>query len=153
VTVIAELTVPADAPPPRALFPLRPGIEISLDRFVPTEMAILPHFWVRGENVESFLASMRRRPAVRSLSRIETVGDRTLCRAVWQDSGSGFARGVSNADATRLRAVGTVDGWTFEIWAAARESVTALANYFTEQGCELTVDGESVTVVPPAVKN
>lgn len=59
MTVIADVTVPADQFDLGRLLEAYPNVELELERLVPLRTSIIPLFWVDGGSVEEVTATLR----------------------------------------------------------------------------------------------
>jgi hypothetical protein len=114
MSVIAELSVPADDFPIGRAFEATPNMQVELERIVPTGHAILPFFWVWGDDVDAFVASVREEEAIDDIEVLDRVEDGALVRAVWTDR-TGLVEGIIESAATLLEIRRHDGAWLFRL--------------------------------------
>ncbi|MFC7135529.1 helix-turn-helix domain-containing protein [Halobaculum litoreum] len=81
--VLVSFTLPSESFAFAAAVDRDPA-RVTLDRVVPIEDTPLPFFWVEPTR-PGFDVAAREDPAIASIERLESVGDRRLYRADWTD--------------------------------------------------------------------
>lgn len=88
---------------------------IELESLVPVGKSTVPLFWIYDSQQDSFVASVRRHPAVNSTSVVDVFEDRTLFTLDWDTGRDHIFAGISEYDGQLLSAVGTPETWEFEL--------------------------------------
>jgi predicted DNA binding protein len=70
---------------------------------------------------------------------VDGVGDDYLFRVTWDSDHEGLLSGLARSDVSVLSAVGTSDGWTFEVRGDDREAVAEFHTYCRTRGVPITV--------------
>lgn len=139
MSVIAELTVPvADFPLGQALT-ATPDMQIELERIVPTGDDVMPFFWVWGDDVDSFLASLRGNPGIERAEVLDRVENGALVEAVWSDE-PGLIDGIVASEATLLEVRRHDETWLFRLRSPDRDAVAGLQRYCADNGIDLRLN-------------
>jgi predicted DNA binding protein len=137
VSVVAEFTARIDD------FPLGPALgatdtrRVELERVVPTDGGVLPFFWVWTDDPDAYVSAAAEHPAVESVTVLSRVDDGALCRARWQDDGTGLVAAIVTSGVTVLDT--TTDGsrWRIRVRATDRDDVSALLAQCREADVEI----------------
>jgi predicted DNA binding protein len=139
MSVIAELSVPADDFPLGRAFEVTPNMQVELERIVPTEHAVLPFFWVWGDDVDAFLAEVRDEDGIDQIEVLDRVEHGALVRAGWTER-TGLVEGIIESRATLLE-IRRQDGiWLFRLRSPDRDAVADLQRYCADHDIDLTLN-------------
>lgn len=107
MSVIVEISVPAED------FTLGRSLEgigssrYELERMIPTTDAVVPFLWVHDSDVEALEATLEADEDVISVSVLDQLDGRALFRIEWALDINGLVRSIIDRDAAILEAVGT----------------------------------------------
>lgn len=107
-------------------------LTIELERVVPTGKAVVPYFWVWGENLERYEANLGAEPGI-GVDSIEQVEEGRLYRVDWQNEMSTLITGLFEQEFALLGGTCTYDGWRFEVRFSSNEAAQQFQNYLTER--------------------
>ena len=139
MSVIAELSVPVEDFPLGQALDETPEMQVELERIVPTGGGALPFFWVWGDDVDTFIETLRDDSSIESVSILDEVDDGALVRAVWTDE-PGLIEGILESKATLLE-VRRRDGvWEFRLRSPDRKAIVGLQRYCADNGIDLRLN-------------
>jgi predicted DNA binding protein len=119
-----------------------PDATIELERIVPTGETVIPYFWVRGLSEAEAGTLDRDLSDEAVVERIDSVDDEHLVRATWDPVvHRGILQGIIESGLTLVSAVGTADGWRFELRGDEHESVARFQSYCREHDIPLRLTG------------
>lgn len=131
MSVIVEFTISTD----RFLFgtalATAEGMELTLERIVPTDAAVLPFIWATGANFEAFERHVLEDPNVERLDSLDRVGDSVLYRIKWSGIDD-LVSGVGETDGTILEVRGNSDKWAFRVRFPDHDTLATFYNYCSE---------------------
>jgi predicted DNA binding protein len=138
MTLIADITVPAEAfQLGRALQGLA-DVEIELERVVPLRERVVPLFWAAGD-ADAVEAALTDSACTAAVNRLVATGDRTLFEVRWGEAGEGVVDALVEADASVLEARGDADSWAFRLRFDSHEQLSAFNMAATESGVPVTL--------------
>ncbi|MDY7081435.1 MAG: helix-turn-helix domain-containing protein [Halobacteria archaeon] len=147
MSVIAEVSVPADGFELGRSLKLQPGMKIELERMVPIGGEVLPLLRVIGNDGTGFEKSARGSQIIENITRIDNVDDKFLYKVSWSDDVGEFFRGITEMDGTLIRGVGTYGEWRFQI---RFDSNTKLSNFHEHcdiEGIAMELESANHTVI------
>jgi predicted DNA binding protein len=125
-----------------AIFERFPDAVIELERLVPTGDALVPYFWVRGISEEDAETLDRCLPDEAVGRRVDSVGDEHLVRVAWDPvTRQGILQGVIESGLALVSAVGTTDGWRFELRGDEHESIARFQSHCQDHDIPLRLTG------------
>ncbi|WP_435151817.1 helix-turn-helix domain-containing protein [Haladaptatus sp. DFWS20] len=139
MSTIVEISIPADEFALGRALQAESQLQVELERIIPTGTAVFPFFWAWGDNVRQFEAAVRAEPVIQDLTRLDSVSDGTLFRAVWNDEITGFVQGIEESNATVMEANGTVDGWTFHLRFPGQDQMSSFQSFCCQEGIPVEV--------------
>lgn len=142
-----ELQVPAMAFPLGSVFENEPDVTVELERLIPNETVTIPYFWVRGGDAGAVESAFESHEGVTDIRLIDSVDDEHLMRAKWVQTYNGLLAALAEANLTLLSAVGTREGWRFEVRGDSQEAMAAFREYRRER--ELPVEITTVHALFP----
>lgn len=125
MTVIADISVPADAFPLGRVLDDLPEVEIELERIVPLREAIIPLFWISGDDPAVIEATLRDHPETEAVDQLTSADDETLFEVRWSPEINGVIGVLVDARAKILEASGTADTWDFRLRFSSHEELSA----------------------------
>ena len=134
-----EFTVPATEFPLGSIFENLPGVTVELERLIPHETLTIPYFWVRGGNTGEIKAAFEPHAGVTDIRLVDSVEDEYLLRAEWVREYDGLLTALSETDLAVLSAVGTVDGWRFEVRGDSQEAIAEFRTYHQENDIPIDI--------------
>lgn len=139
MTVIADITVPADSFPLGRVLEDLPGVEIELERIVPLREAIIPLFWISGADPAAIETALRDHAETESVEQLTAAEDRTLFEVRWGPEINGVIQALIDTRAKILEATGTADTWDFRLRFSSREDLSAFNVALTESDVPVTL--------------
>lgn len=134
---IAEFTLRAGDFPLGRVFETDPGARFELDRVIPADDTFMPYFWVHASNLTDVLSTLEDLPELRSVVLMEDLGDRGLFRAEWNPEFKGVMDAIAETDVTVLSAVGSTDGWVFELRTGSRRAFSDFQEHCENHGVDV----------------
>jgi len=134
VTVIARVSVPAEAFPLGTVLELREGVRIRLESLIPTGTATVPYFWVRSADAGEFAAALRACSLVDDARVVDEVEGETLFRVAWTDEVDGFLDVIEASDGVVLEGVGEGEGWSFRLRFPDRDRLSMFYRRCVDEG-------------------
>ncbi|WP_435335214.1 bacterio-opsin activator domain-containing protein [Haloarchaeobius sp. TZWWS8] len=123
MTVIIDISVPADQFALGQLFDRYPDIAVEVERLVPMESGILPLFWVDGADPDAVVEFLSGDPLVLDASVLSETEGRHLFQVLWSNDIDSIVRSLVESGADILRATGTVEAWKFRLHFRTREDM------------------------------
>lgn len=71
-----------------------PTVEVEFERVIPTDRAIIPYFWIWGDDVETIPAHFDGNPTITAIEPVDTVPGGGLFRGDWQLNDESILKGV-----------------------------------------------------------
>lgn len=141
MTSIAEFTLPAAAFPLGRVFADRPHVTLDLDRVVPSGDTVMPYFWVEDRNcqLEGVRDVFAELTELRSITLMEDLGEKGLFRAEWDPEYMGIMSAIAATEVTVVSAVGSSDGWTFELRAHSVDQFSAFQEHCRDLEIDVTL--------------
>ncbi|AEH35544.1 helix-turn-helix domain-containing protein [Halopiger xanaduensis] len=139
MTVIADITVPADAFPLGRVLEDLPAVEIELERIVPLREAIIPLFWISGADPAVIETTLRDHAETESVEQLTAAEDRTLFEVRWGPDINGVIQALIDTRAKILEATGTADTWDFRLRFSSHEDLSAFNMALTESDVPVTL--------------
>lgn len=139
MTVIADITVSADAFPLGRVLEDVAGVEIELERIVPLQEAIIPLFWIAGDDPAVLETTLRDHPETEAVEQLTSAEEKTLFEVHWRTEINGLIRALIDTRAKILEATGTADTWDFRLRFASHEELSAFNVALTENDIPVTL--------------
>lgn len=131
---IAEFTLRAGDFPLGRVFETDPDARFELDRVIPADDTFMPYFWVYSSNLTDVLSILEDLPELRSVVLMEDLGDKGLFRAEWNPQFKGVMDAIAATDVTVLSAVGSTDGWVFELRTDSSQAFSDFQEHCEDHG-------------------
>jgi len=129
MATVVEFSTPATEFPLGAVFETLPDATVELERLVPHGARVVPYFWVRGGDAGDVEAAFESHPGLTAVRLVDSVDEEYLLRAEWDRGHVGVLSGLTDAGLVVLSAVGTADGWEFEVRGDSRADVGEFRTY------------------------
>jgi predicted DNA binding protein len=139
MTVIAEITVPAETFMLGSLLADRSEIELELERIVPLREGIMPLLWISGVDPAVIETRLREHPQTNTVERITTDDRRALFEIHWCSAVDGVVQALVDTHAHLLAATGSAGGWDLRLRFGSHEDLSAF-------NVALTADNTPVTL-------
>ncbi|WP_435159528.1 helix-turn-helix domain-containing protein [Haladaptatus sp. DFWS20] len=139
MTTIINLTVPPDEFPLGSIFESFSGVDIELERVIPTNHALVPYFWVWGVDTDAIADAFEGEPAIRAIELVDTVKDGGLFRSEWNTDVEGVLKGITQTRLVLLSATGSEERWEFEFRTQDHEGMTEFQNYCADNEIPITI--------------
>ncbi len=124
MSVITEVRIPPDDFELGRILSLDEASAIELETLVPSGNATVPLFWVYELVGAGFLDTVERYPTVTSVTEMDVFEDRTLFKLDWDANQDDLFQCILNHEGQILSAMGTAEGWSFEIRFPNREALS-----------------------------
>lgn len=124
MAIVMEFTSPADEFPLGTIFENLPDVTVEMERLLPQKSMIVPYFWVRGGHPEDIESCFEAHPGVHSITLVDSVEDEYLMRAEWDPEYAGILNALAEEDISVLSAIGTSDGWDFDVRGESHEAIS-----------------------------
>lgn len=115
MSVIADVSIPAEQFALGHLLEVRPGVRIRLETMIPTNAAPIPYFWVERPDAEAVTNALRESPIVKEVKVVDEVEDETLFRVAWSEDINGVIDAITQTNAVVLSGNGLGDHWSFKL--------------------------------------
>jgi predicted DNA binding protein len=102
------------------------GMELTLERIVPTDAALLPFLWATGADFEAFERHVLQDDYVSTLTPLDRLGDSILYRIEW-DAVDDLVSGIGETGGTILETRGNSERWAFRVRFSDHNT---LANFY-----------------------
>lgn len=142
MSVIVELTLPADEFELGRILSVEDSVSIVLETMVPMGELPIPFVRLRDSVRSSFEEGVREHPAVTGFRVIESNEEETLYALEWTISQATFFDGIQATDAHLLRATGTADLWQFELRFPSHNALSEFQAHCIE--ADINVDVERI---------
>lgn len=152
MATIVDFTVNASQFPLGTIFKNVEDVTVELERVVPKTEGVVPYFWVEDIDMADIVAQFSEHPGVRSIRIVDTVGSRHLMKCKWVRKYKGILTGLAKSDIVLLSAVGTEDGWRFEIRGDDADSISTFKEYCENNDISIDITSVSALTEPETAK-
>lgn len=142
MTVILDLSIPADRFELGRILEVEDGGHISLETMVPMGERAIPFFRHYDGTDPSFEDDIQDHPAVDDIHIVSTHDGETLYALDWEVAEDTFFAGLKAASAHLLEATGDAEQWTFELRFPSHEAVSEFQTYCVDE--EIPIDVQRV---------
>lgn len=142
MSVIANLTIPADQFALGDLLEVRSGVQVRLESMVPIGDVVVPYFWIRSPDVDAVKSALENSPFVEEVRVVDHVAEETLFRVDWADGVNGVLEAISNTEAVLIQETGHGDRWSFQLRFPESEALSTFYRGLVDKG--ISIDLESV---------
>lgn len=139
MATVAEFSLPAEEFALGTVFAELPDVTIQLERVIPDANGVVPYFWVRGTESENIVEQFSSHPGVRDIQEVDHIDGEYLMRCAWVSEYDSVLDALIAPEVVLLSAIGTADGWTFELRGESRESIAEFNDYCHEHGVPVTL--------------
>lgn len=142
MTVIVEITVPADAFTFGTVFHDFPDAVIELEPIVPIQgererkMLLV---WVSADDPDAVETSLLETPAMEAVNRLTTTDGKTLFEVQWSDDIDGIVQPLFKTGGRFLKAIGTAEAWEFHLLFSSHESLSEFNMAVTDNDIPVTL--------------
>lgn len=136
MSLFGEFQVPVDTFALQETLTAVPDARIEVERVVATESVLTPYFWVSVADLEAFEAAVDADPSVRQLQQLDAFEESALYRAEWTVNVAPIIYAITQVDGVVLEAVGTADGWRFQMRFDGHDQLRAFRQYCTAGGVD-----------------
>lgn len=142
MSVVADFTISGETFELGRLLTFDEGVNIELERLVPTGNEVMPYFWVGLEDggFETFEREIRADPLVSGLNVLDRVGDETLYAIEWERIPESLIQGIVQTGGAILEGRGAEGHWRFMIRFPDHASLTEFNEFLTEHDIDIQVD-------------
>lgn len=139
MTVIADITLPADSFVLGRVLSDVTGIEIELERIVPLRETVMPLVWISGGDPAAIEDVLSDDPRTIAVDRLTTTKDKTLFEVHWTTEIDGLVGALVDTRGKILEASGSDDTWDFRLRFDSHSELSAF-------NMALTADNIAVTL-------
>lgn len=139
MTVIVDITIPAQAFELGEILTEYPAITIELERIVPLTEAIIPLFWISSGDAQAVETTLREHPQIEDVKILTDADDRQLFEVHWSPEINGVVQALIETNARVLEATGTAEEWEFRLRFQTREELSKFNQAVTDHGIPLTL--------------
>jgi predicted DNA binding protein len=139
MTVIVEITVPADSFILGKIFHKYSDAVIELEPIVPLQNdygGSIPLVWISRTDPEADKKSLLE---TNYIERLTTADDKTLFEVEWSDEIDGIVQSLTNSGGRILKAIGTQDSWDFHLLFDSHESLSEFNMAATSKEIPITL--------------
>jgi predicted DNA binding protein len=140
MSVIAELSIPANEFELGRILDVEGSTTIELEEMVPLGETAVPFFAVRSGARDDFEASVRDHPSVDAIQQVSTHDGEVFYSLNWRHERDLVFEGFLETEAHLLTATGDANNWTFELRFPDHDSLSAFKEYCENARVNLTVD-------------
>jgi len=140
MSVIVEITIPAEAFELGRILRVEGPTQISLETMVPLGGKPTPFVRIRNDERDLFERSVRDHSAVTEIKLVSTEEDETLYALDWEPSDASLLRRILDLDAVLLDATGTADTWGLELRFPTHEALSAFQDFYVEENIQVTIE-------------
>lgn len=115
------------------------GMELTLERIVPTDSALLPFLWATGADFEAFERHVLEDSRVSTLTPLDRLGDSVLYRIDW-NAVDDLIYGIGETGGTILETRGNSDKWAFRVRFNDHNSLAKFYNHCSEKDIAIRLD-------------
>lgn len=133
MSVIAEFAVPADEFALSSTLEAAPEMIVDIERVVAhSDDSIMPFFWVRGGDYETFEDEVEGDPSVRHVKLLDEYDDGNLYRAEWTQKIESIVYAYLDLGATIIEATGRAEEWKLQMRFEDEGALTDFRDYCSE---------------------
>lgn len=140
MSVIVELTVPAEAFELGQILRVEPPAQIELETMVPLGGRPTPFIRSRNDIRQSFETSVRGHSSVDDITEVNSHNGETLHALNWNPPPDSFLRTIMEMGAVLLNASGDADVWQLEIRFPDHETLSSFQEYYVDRGIAVTIE-------------
>ena len=115
------------------------AVTIALEEVIPTGSRAMPYFWVSGENLSEFEASIQEDPSVQNFRRQLKLDTSALYYAQWTEEIRSLLYSIAEEEGTILDGVGHAGTWQFTLRFPDRDGLSNFRKRCTELDISLHV--------------
>ena len=139
MTVIADITVPADSFALGRMLRDIAGIEIELERIVPLQEAVMPLIWISGTDSARVENVLREHPRTQTVEQLTTTKDKMLFEVHWSTEIDGLVGALVDTQGKILEATGTDETWDFRLRFGSHTQLSTFNMALTEDNIPVTL--------------
>ena len=148
MTVITDITIPAEKFSLGKLLDEFPDINIELVRVIPLRDGIIPLFWVSGANPANIETTIREDPLAEEVELLTQADDRYLFEIRWSTEIDHLIRPMIESRAEVLWANGDVDEWQFRLQFPNRSMLAAFRQQCLDKDIKFHLDALYNPTIP-----
>lgn len=140
MTVIATVSVPAEAFALGATMAVEPQARVQLERVIPTGQTFVPYLWTPTATVDPVSEGLREVPDVESVAVVDDTGEHTLLRVEWAESVHGLLEMLAETGATVLAGAGEAGTWRLRLRFSDPDSLSDFFQRCADRGVPVTLE-------------
>lgn len=140
MTVVAEISVPAEEFAFGKALTVAGGTTVILEEIVPTGDAAMPYFWAENGDLQAFEREVGEESNITDLVQLDQLGDAALYRARWIRQDDGLLPAIIESDGVVLEAHSEGQTWHFRLRFSDRDALSDFYERCTDQGIAVSLD-------------
>lgn len=138
--VVLEVVVPSSAFVLEDALQEFPGIDVELERLVPTSQSVFPYLWVANGETPVFERAVATDAMVDQLERVARFDSGALYQITWEQDDSRLLHWSERQhDVALLQAEGRGEEWLLKYRFPSRERLSAFRSFVEEHGIDIRV--------------
>lgn len=141
MSVIADISIPAEQFALGDVLEVRSGVEVRLESMIPTGEAVIPYFWVKNTDAEAVGRALRESDIVEEVRIVDEANEETLFRVQWSEEVNGVIDAIKDTHAVVLEGNGRGDYWSFQLRFPEYDSLSTFYRSLVEKDVSVEVEG------------
>lgn len=141
MSTVADFTLEPDEFPLGDVFARHADATVEFERAVPAARTDAAHFWVRGVGADAEPGWFDDHPGVRDVRVVASAGGDHLLRCRWADDHDCVFDALDDPTVVLRSAVGTAEGWTFEVRAGSQSAIARFREYCHDHDVPVALRG------------
>lgn len=141
MSVVADISIPADQFALGRLLEVRSGVRVRLESVIPTGETTIPYFWVQSAGAAAVEAALRESALVEEVRVLDELDGETLFRVRWCEDATDFVRTITQSDAVVLDGVCHGDHWSFKLRFEEYDDLSAFYRTVVDSGIPIDLEG------------
>ena len=139
MSVILEISIPAEDFVLGQALRADADITIRLERVVPLEEGSVPYFRVQNNDLDSIETALREATDLEGFDVVDSVDGEALVRVKWTADTDGLLDALTLTGGSLLEAIGTSDSWELQIRFDDHEDLTRFYRHCVDSGISMTL--------------
>ena len=139
MTVIVDLTIPADRFELGHILRMEGQTEITVEKMVPLGDQPIPFIRVHNGMRDGFEQTIREHPSVNKIQLTNSHEDKSLYALDWKSSDTSILSAIRDLDGVILDASGTADMWSFVVRFLTHEALSEFQTHYLEQNIGVSI--------------
>lgn len=140
MSVIVELTLPADAFELGQILRVEAPTQVTLETMVPLGDRPTPFVRVQNDERERFEQAVREHTSVNDIHSVITHADETLYTLDWDISDDSLFQLILDLNAVLLEGTGTAETWELELRFPTHEALSRFQEYYLDADIQVSIN-------------